>query len=168
MNGLCFIRKRCNFSLSELACEIGVSRQAISSWENGKKAIPQKRKEQLSRLFGIEERFLEEITEEDMSVLLQMALYRCGTGNKEKYSFKEKGKDYYYPDMPITLDEQLVNAKKRKTLLMERISASIDTVKENVGLYIYINNINRMCEFYESLCDLLEYKEGFFDNHKES
>lgn len=40
MNGLKYIRTRCNLSLSELADMIGVSRQALSSWENGKKRYP--------------------------------------------------------------------------------------------------------------------------------
>ena len=44
MNGLKYIRTRCNLSLSELADMIGVSRQALSSWENGKKDIPEQRR----------------------------------------------------------------------------------------------------------------------------
>ena len=37
MNGLRYIRKQCNFSLSQLAERLEVSRQIISAWENGKK-----------------------------------------------------------------------------------------------------------------------------------
>lgn len=37
MNGLKYIRTQCNFSLSELAERLDVSRQIISAWENGKK-----------------------------------------------------------------------------------------------------------------------------------
>ncbi len=44
MNGLKIIRIQCNYSVSELAEEIGVSRQMISAWENGKKSIPANRK----------------------------------------------------------------------------------------------------------------------------
>lgn len=169
MNGLNYIRKRCNFSLSELADQLGVTRQAVSAWENGRKEIPKNRKKQLSEFFGLaEERFFGEINEDDMYDLLQMALYRYDTGDKEKYSFRQKGKDYYYPDMLLTLDEQLINAKKRKALLMERISDSIDGLKTDVELYKCIKNINRMCKFYENLCDILEHTEDLSEYHKES
>ena len=43
MNGLKYIRTRCNLSLNELADAIGVTRQALSSWEVGKKPIPSQR-----------------------------------------------------------------------------------------------------------------------------
>ena len=54
MNGLRFIRTRCNLSLSELANKLGITRQALSSWENGYKEIPNQRKEQLVNFFGID------------------------------------------------------------------------------------------------------------------
>ena len=43
-------------------------------WENGKKEIPYKRKQQLSQFFGIEEGFFGEITEEEKQVLLDKAM----------------------------------------------------------------------------------------------
>lgn len=51
MNGLKYIRTRCNLSLNDLAETIGVSRQALSAWENEKKDIPEQRKQQLSEFF---------------------------------------------------------------------------------------------------------------------
>ena len=54
MNGLRYIRKQCNFSLSQLAERLEVSRQIISAWENGKKEIPEMRKKQLADFFGID------------------------------------------------------------------------------------------------------------------
>lgn len=53
MNGLKFIRTQCNLSLNNVAQALNVSRQIISAWENGKKDIPNERKEQLSDYFGI-------------------------------------------------------------------------------------------------------------------
>ena len=64
MNGLKYIRTRCNLSLSELADMIGVSRQALSSWENGRKDIPEQRVEQLAEFFGVNREFLGEISDE--------------------------------------------------------------------------------------------------------
>lgn len=37
MNGLKYIRTRCNLSLNELADILGVSRQALSMWETEKR-----------------------------------------------------------------------------------------------------------------------------------
>ncbi|MGN8631501.1 helix-turn-helix domain-containing protein [Blautia sp. HCP3S3_G3] len=61
MNGLRFIRTQCNISLSSLAMALGVSRQMVSAWENDKKELPQKRVEQLSQYFGLEEKYFGEI-----------------------------------------------------------------------------------------------------------
>lgn len=55
MNGLKFIRTRCNISLNELADILDVSRQQVSAWENGVKPISQKRLNQLSKYFGVDE-----------------------------------------------------------------------------------------------------------------
>ena len=69
MNGLKYIRTRCNLSLSELADMIGVSRQALSSWENGKKDIPEQRSDQLAEFFGIGKEYFGEISESNVSIL---------------------------------------------------------------------------------------------------
>ena len=54
MIGLTYIRRKCNLSLAELSAVLGVSRQAISSWENGRKQIPAKRKAEMAEFFGID------------------------------------------------------------------------------------------------------------------
>ena len=64
MNGLRYIRNKCNLSLSELASKLGVTRQMISAWENGRKPIPSGRLKELSQIFGIEEELLGDISEE--------------------------------------------------------------------------------------------------------
>ena len=61
MNGLRYIRTQCNFSLSELADRLDVSRQIISAWENGKKEIPEARKVQMAEFFGIDKSFFDDI-----------------------------------------------------------------------------------------------------------
>ena len=69
MNGLKFIRTRCNMSLNELADILDVSRQQVSAWENGVKTISQKRLRQLSEgiqeamgYFGKPNKIIEEIS----------------------------------------------------------------------------------------------------------
>ncbi len=76
MNGLRYIRKQCNFSLSQLAERLEVSRQIISAWENGKKEIPEMRKKQLADFFGIDKCFFDEISEEQKRILLDKAMFR--------------------------------------------------------------------------------------------
>ena len=71
MNGLKYIRTRCNLSLSELARFIGVTRQALSSWENGRKEIPEQRKEQLACFFGIDKEYFGEISEKEKNTCLR-------------------------------------------------------------------------------------------------
>ena len=73
MNGLRWLRIRCNLSTSELADQLGVTRQAVCSWESGKKAIPEKRKNQMAAFFGIDRTYFDEIDEEKRNELIQKA-----------------------------------------------------------------------------------------------
>lgn len=88
MNGLKYIRVRCNLSLNDLAECIGVTRQALSAWENGKKEIPEQRKEQLSEFFGIDQRYFGEISEEEKITLLEKAMFRYDHNGRESYRYK--------------------------------------------------------------------------------
>lgn len=54
MNGLSFIRRRCNLSQGQLAEKLGVTRQTINLWENCREPLTEARKEQLSWFFGLE------------------------------------------------------------------------------------------------------------------
>ena len=130
MNGLKFIRKQCNFSLSGLADYIGVSRQIISAWENGVKEIPRKRRQQLAQFFGIEEGFFGEITEEEKQVLLDKAMfsYKKGTENAYRYIPEdENGKQtfHFIKERQLSIDEELaINAQNNKELI-DRIKKSM-------------------------------------------
>ena len=55
MNRLKLIRTRYNYTIRDIAGKLGVSKQAVSAWENGKKAIPDARKRQLAMIFGLDE-----------------------------------------------------------------------------------------------------------------
>ena len=59
-SALYHIRTRCNYSQGMVARELGVSRQILSFWESGTKAIPKTRKTELAQLFGVPESILEE------------------------------------------------------------------------------------------------------------
>ena len=126
MNGLKFIRKQCNFSLSSLAEYLGVSRQIISMWENGKKEIPYKRKQQLSQFFGVGEGLFGEITEEEKQVLLDKAMfiYKSGTENAYRYipeDENERQMVHFMKERQFTIDEELAISVQDNKELIERI-----------------------------------------------
>lgn len=160
MNGLQYIRIRCNLSLSELAEQMGVTRQAVSSWENGKKDIPKQRKKDLATYFGIDEKYIGQISEEDKEVLLDKAMFRLDIDGKEKYTYKP---DPLKPDAPIcflgemseTLDESFNKAKQRKKELIDEIDSLIDGGKASC-LVEHIGEINRGCKTFEIMTTLLK------------
>lgn len=58
MSALNFIRRRVlNKTMDELAQELNVSKQAVYTWESGRKSIPEARIKQLSELTGIPEKY---------------------------------------------------------------------------------------------------------------
>lgn len=90
MNGLSFIRRRCNLSQGQLAEKLGVTRQAINLWENRREPLPEARKEQLSQFFGLEPDLFDEITQEQKDALLHRPcfMYRDEDGH-DYFLFRE-------------------------------------------------------------------------------
>ncbi len=85
MNGLTYIRIRCNVSQSFLAQKLGVTRQAINLWENRTTPPPGKRLKQLTEFFGIDEKYFGEISEEQQHEIDAIPAYR----------HEENGHTYY-------------------------------------------------------------------------
>ena len=80
MNGLKYIRSQIiNKTMDELAAKLNVSKQAVYTWESGRKSIPEARLKQLSELSGIPEKYflIEDLSERDK---LEIKKYRL---NKE-------------------------------------------------------------------------------------
>lgn len=68
MNGLKYIRSQIiKKTMDELALQLDVSKQAVYTWESGRKNIPEMRLKQLSVLSGIPEKYfrIEELSERD-------------------------------------------------------------------------------------------------------
>ena len=89
MNGLKFIRTRCNLSVAELADHIDVSRQIISAWENGTRGISSKNKQKLEAFFGIDSKYFGEISEEDHKDILTWMTSTNSLGIATKALMKE-------------------------------------------------------------------------------
>ena len=95
-------------------------------WENGKKEIPYKRKQQLSQFFGIEEGFFGEITEEEKQVLLDKAMfsYKSGTENAYRYipeNENERQMIHFIKERQFTIDDELAISAQDNKELIERI-----------------------------------------------
>ena len=161
MNGLRYIRIRCNISISELAEEIGVSRQALSSWENGRKDIPAQRLEQLADFFGIDKSFLGQISEEEKQVLLGKAMFRYEENGRETYRYKPKeGQEHisicFPADSEYSLDERYEHAKRKKQAVLKQAKDIIRWTENAGSLESQISCINRGCEIYGMTNGLME------------
>lgn len=162
MNGLKYIRIRCNLSLNDLAEAIGVSRQALSSWENEKKDIPVQRQEQLSSFFGIDKEYFGEITEKEKQYLLEKAMFRYEEDGRETYRYKPKeGKDafkriFFLNDDEVSLDERFVEAQKKKKKVLEDIEDIIKWSDNAGSIQSQIGCINRGCQVYGMITSLMQ------------
>ena len=163
MNGLKYIRTRCNLSLNELADILGVSRQALSMWENEKKEIPQKRQEQLSKFFGIDAKFFGNITEQEKQELLEKAMFRYEVNGKETYRFspnKETDKPYvevcFLEDSEVSYDEMYVQAQKKRKDTLEAVEDIINWTDNAGSIQSQICCINRGCQIYDLITDMMQ------------
>lgn len=168
MNGLKYIRTRCNLSLNELAEMIGVTRQALSAWENGRKDIPQMRKKQLEDFLGIDACYFGEITEKEREYLQQKALFRYDENGKEYYRYKmpEVGNGpagvavHFMKDSDESLDEEYAKAQRRKQAALDHIDDIIKWTKHAGTMEGQTMCINRGCRVYEMINQLMEAVRG--------
>ena len=160
MNGLKYIRTQCNFSLSELADRLNVSRQIISAWENGKKEIPEARKIQMAEFFGIDKSFFDDITEEQKKVLLGKAMFRYVESGMETYRYKPNMQEkshtaYFIPEREMSLDEEFVELQRIQKQLIERINHIISG-PEQAKLRDQMSYIIRGTEVFSKTADAME------------
>lgn len=165
MNGLKYVRTRCNLSVNDLAEYLGVTRQAVCSWENGKKELPVLRQEQLSVFFGIDKKYFGEITETDKKYLIEKAMFCHNEKGKESFRYKpQEGVTdvrgelvYFLEDNDISLNEEFDRAKKKQQQTILRI--------ENIirGNYDSMQNqmmsMGRGCRIYDMINDSMEAME---------
>lgn len=158
MNGLRYIRTRCNLSLNDLADLLGVTRQALSAWENGRKAIPQRRQEQLATFFGIDKAYFGEISEKEKKYLLEKAMFRYNDNGKESYRYKPKDDEviYFAEDTELSLDEKYLLAQKQKKETIEKIEDIIKWKNHAGDIQSQITAIHRGCTVYNMVTELME------------
>ena len=131
MNGLSFIRRRCNLSQGQLAQMLGVTRQAINLWENRREPLPVARLRQLSDFFGLEPELFGEISEMQQDELLHRVCFLYRDADGHDYLFREnpeKPIGFLLSEkagMPLTQDEQM-------TLDKRELEEMLDTIRQSV------------------------------------
>ena len=164
MNGLKYIRTRCNLSLNDLAEAIGVTRQALSAWENERKEIPKQRKKELADFFGIDSEYFGQISEKEKKYLLEKAMFRYVEEGKETYRYKpqkqidskDKKEIFFLGDSDISLDEKYTQAQEKKKNTLLKIEELIKWTDGAGSIESQIGCINRGCDIFSKVIDLLE------------
>ena len=167
MNGLKLIRIMCNFSQTKLAEELHVSRQAINMWENGRKNIPEERKQQLCEFFGISDPlWLDEIDEETKAIICEQPMYRAKEEledeksvhyffTPEKCRYGNFGGKYFYPDDLVSIDEKCVLRREELKALLNRIQNYASNV-EKENSHEAMGRIRRTVDPINALLDAME------------
>lgn len=157
MNGLYYIRTRCNVTTQELADYIDVMPQTITTWELDSNQITEKRRKQLSDYFGVDERYFGELLAEDKEELLDKAMFCYEVNGREKFLYRrdfdmpglERDKIYFLEERMRSLDEENIMACRRSNALLKRIASNLDGTAETVGTLDKSMVINRGCDIYE-------------------
>lgn len=164
MNGLKMTRIRCNFSISEIAGEVGVTDGEVEEWENGTRAIPSDALEHLSDFFGIGGEYLVEISDEQREYLLGKAMFRHEGGDKLYYNYKPSEPDedgyvgiFFPEDREITLDEEYIRAKGRAQEVLDNAEGIIRHYDDGTNSVMdRTHTINRRCRVYDRFNGILE------------
>lgn len=159
MNGLKFIRTRCNLSVAELADHIDVSRQIISAWENGTRGISSKNKKKLETFFGIDSKYFGEISEEDHKDILFIPMFRYSDGDKEYFKFKPSSLDDKYEflgDCDKSLDDRINEANKTKRELLSEIDIFLSSKDVSDKLIVQADIIREKCNRLKKCLTILE------------
>lgn len=169
MNGLKFIRTQCNLSLSNVARALNVSRQIISAWENGKKDIPDERKEQLSNYFGIDVRYFDEIDEIQKKEILGTAMYRWNHNGDEFFLFRPDEESqafrkglctYEIEERKCLLSDELKAKKQLQKEMIERIEQQI----EGLPWYNLNDQLHPLIEESDIMIAVLKITKGYMNS----
>lgn len=164
MNGLKYIRNRCNVTIEELASKIGVLPKLIRFWEIDSDCITDKRKKELATYFGIEEKYFGDISEGDKEYLIDKAMFKYITNGREIFLYKrdsssselDRDKMFFLSDRKISIDEEYNLALKRKENVLSKIGKIIDRNNSDDYVHDKIMSINRGCNMYDMVNALME------------
>ncbi len=158
MNGLGYIRRKCNMTTSELAQLLDVSSPDIDEWEDGRKEIPASRYHELSEIFGIEEVYFGEISPEQLIEIDNMPVYASRGTGKDAYRFnqEEGGRKSLCPSSGTkSLNELHAEVRQYKDKLLKEIEDRL-SFENQTYLYDEISMIKKTAFFYEAVNELID------------
>lgn len=148
MNGLRFVRTQCNYMMKELADILDVTKASITYWETGTKPIPDKRLAQLSNLFGVDSKYLGEITEEDREHLNNLPRYKKYQGDIHTSFSPDTSSEKIYV---LYSDESFKTSYEKH----EEMKARYRLVVEDINKLFEVTDTTDEKRFYRDI-DLLE------------
>lgn len=131
INGLKYLRTRCNYSQHELAEILDVTDAMISKWENDNKVISEERQEELAYLLGVPTSFLGQISEKQIEFINNLPMIRQDRKGKEHYriDMSDDIRDgiwrHYFGKTERSLSDDYNQAKKLKKDTLEEIAETI-------------------------------------------
>ena len=126
---LFLIRTRCNYSQVFLATVLGVSRQVISAWENGRKKLPDHRAKELAGLFGVPLTLLTQQNPDDVERWCNRPLFPRLIQGRQVFSFEPAEQSPQVvvlpPDAPMPADKsrELVACRNRMLKNIAEVTA---------------------------------------------
>lgn len=172
MLGISYIRELFNLSMTDLAGQLGVSKQVISQYEGGKTRISDKRVKQISDMFKIPTKYIaKELTELDK---LEMQKAKLNNGIEE-YEFDEiildeeteeerrlakielEGDELlnvYMKDLQIEEQKLFENIKKSlEQCFVRGQQCSVDSMNGRFGGVIIVSEVLSLCESFLKIID---------------
>ena len=161
MNGLKYIRMRCNLSLADLSGYIGVSRQIVSAWENGTRGISKKNLSKLSEFFGLDPSYFGEINEKGREDILHKAMFMRTKGKKPYYRYvpeQENDEMVFLPEIERGLDEIFAEAVAKKNQTLSDAERVICGRSDNNNLLVKADIMKSTCYFYDTITRIYDNK----------
>ncbi len=121
--------------------------------------MPEGRREQLAEFFGVDIRFLGDITDEDVQCLREKVMFSYLIENKEIRLYRPKegtktiDRQYmtFADDSAMTLDEKYACARKRKQAVLDQTDEIIRYHDRCNHIMDKTNVMNKRCSTYEGL-----------------
>ena len=167
MNGLTYIRLRCNLSQTFLSQKLGVTRQAINLWESRTAPPPAKRLKQLTEFLGIDAKYFGEITEEQCREIDAIPAYRHEEDGRTYFCYVAHPEFCRDPDMKrflvppdsdvsaplISFDERYQIVRQEMRELLEAIDGLTETSRHPMGTIERIAATNRTRHIFAPLVE---------------
>lgn len=150
-------------SITDLAEKLRISRQAVSIWEQGKKAIPQKRLEELSTIYSIPKEYFAEISDiQELEIEKHMLnqeivksehdvemAYEDAEGNIQRVTVTE-------PDSTLVDYSRYNDSQISKRKLLNKIDSIISgNPNSTISIYEEMDHIDTYVKLYDRFSDIV-------------